>query len=435
MLGAVYFPAHLSRKESEVQKRISAIELFAGAGGLAIGTGRAGFDHIAVLERNRECCETLRLNAAVGSGHGTAWSVVEGDVTACDFRQYQGCVEFVSGGPPCQPFSLGGKHHGQRDERNMFPHAVRAVREIRPKAFMFENVKGLLRKSFANYYSYVIQQLRHPEVVRRAGEPWEKHLSRLERLTTSGRGAEPEYNVVYRLLNAADYGVPQHRWRVFIVGVRRDLGLEFCFPDFGTHEEDALLHSQWVSGDYWERHKVPQRLRPAMPERLQRRVDRLRCLLPNMLAEPWRTVRDAVSDLPKISVGQKSNKVANHYLNPGARSYPGHTGSPLDEPAKALKAGDHGVPGGENTLRLHDGSVRYFSVRECARIQTFPDEWTFAGSWTESMRQLGNAVPVQLAEVVAKRLYSLLCSAERSSGNSSRPFRSQREGAALGERR
>ena len=127
-----------------------------------------------------------------------------------------------------------------------------------------------------------------------------------------------------------------------------------------------------------------------------------------MLGQPWRTVRDAISDLPKIAVGNTSSKVANHFLNPGARSYPGHNGSPLDEPAKTLKAGDHGVPGGENTLRLEDGSVRYFSVRECARLQTFPDDWILEGSWTESMRQLGNAVPLELAAIVANRLGRLL---------------------------
>jgi len=99
---------------------------------------------------------------------------------------------------------------------------------------------------------------------------------------------------------------------------------------------------------------------------------------------------------------------ANHFLNPGARVYAGHNGSPLDLPAKALKAGDHGVPGGENTLRFADGTVRYFSVRECARIQTFPDDWVFEGSWTESMRQLGNAVPVVLSNVVARELAGAL---------------------------
>ena len=109
----------------------------------------------------------------------------------------------------------------------MFPQAVRAVREIQPKAFIFENVKGLLRKTFANYYSYIIHQLRFPDVVSKGDEEWTSHLARLETLTTCGKHRGLKYNVVFRLLNAADYGVPQHRWRVLIVGVRSDLGIGF----------------------------------------------------------------------------------------------------------------------------------------------------------------------------------------------------------------
>lgn len=382
---------------------MKSIELFAGAGGLAIGTARAGFEHEAVIEWDRNACDTLRLNASAGHGHGGDWSVFQGDVRAYDFAQHHGTVDFVSGGPPCQPFSMGGKHRGMADERNMFPQAVRAIREIQPKAFIFENVKGLLRKNFANYYNYIIHQLRYPDVAVKGDEEWTDHLARLEKLATGGRHRGLRYNVVFRLLNAADYGVPQHRWRVLIVGVRSDLGIEFAFPD-RTHEEDALLHDQWVTGEYWERHRVAKKDRPQLPDALRRRVEKINALWGVPLLKPWRTVRDAISDLPRIAVGSSSTKIANHFLNPGARSYAGHTGSPMDAPAKALKAGDHGVPGGENTLQLPDGSVRYFSVRECARIQTFPDEWTFAGSWTESMRQLGNAVPVELASVVAIEL-------------------------------
>jgi DNA (cytosine-5)-methyltransferase 1 len=380
-----------------------SLELFAGAGGLALGTARAGLQHEALIERDQDACETLRLNARSGSGHAGDWNILQGDVAAHDFRQYQGRVEVISGGPPCQPFSLGGKHLGQDDHRNMFPHAVRAVREIQPKAFVFENVKGLLRKTFANYYSYIIHQLRFPDVKPRGDEEWTDHLSRLERLATGGKHKGLRYNVVYRLLNAADYGVPQHRWRVLIVGVRSDLGIEYSIPD-KTHEEDSLLYEQWVTGEYWERHRVAKKNRPSMPRTVRAKVERLGGFWRETMLRPWRTVRDAICDLPKLAAGEQCAKTPNHYLNPGARSYPGHTGSPLDEPAKALKAGDHGVPGGENTLRLSDGSVRYFSVRECARIQTFPDEWVFASSWTESMRQLGNAVPVLLAEQIAKPL-------------------------------
>ena len=114
-------------------------------------------------------------------------------------------------------------------------------------------------------------------------------------------------------------------------------------------------------------------------------------------------MRDAISDLPDPE-RYPQNGIVNHIHNPGARAYPGHTGSPLDEPAKTLKAGDHGVPGGENMLAFPDGRIRYFTAREAARLQTFPDHYTFTGAWSETMRQLGNAVPVQLAWVVAQTL-------------------------------
>ncbi|MGI8980775.1 MAG: DNA cytosine methyltransferase [Pirellulaceae bacterium] len=377
-----------------------SIELFAGAGGLAIGTSLAGFRHAAVLEWDKNACATLQKNAS-------KWNVIPGDVRDYSFSKHQDDVKFVSGGPPCQPFSLGGKHGGHEDKRNMFPEAVRAVRELRPVAFLFENVKGLLRKNFSNYYSYIIQQLRLPDVLPRGDEEWIDHHSRLERYHTSGRDSSLKYNVVFQMLNAANYGVPQRRERVLIVGIRSDVGVEFSFPA-PTHSEDALLYDKWVSGDYWEEHSISKRTRPKMPKTISGRVDRLRCLTKEMLGLRWRTVRDAIRDLPEAKLGETVTSVNNHYLIPGARSYFGHTGSPLDEPAKALKAGDHGVPGGENTLRMEDGTVRYFTVRECARIQTFPDDWTLEGSWTESMRQLGNAVPVQLAFCVARRLRTVL---------------------------
>jgi DNA (cytosine-5)-methyltransferase 1 len=127
------------------------LELFAGAGGLALGTAKAGFEHVAVLDWDSNACRTLRRNKASGVRHVRDWEIVEGDVRDYDFRQHRGQVDFVCGGPPCQPFSIGGKHLGHHDERNMFPEALRAVRKVRPKAFIFENVKGLLRRGFANY--------------------------------------------------------------------------------------------------------------------------------------------------------------------------------------------------------------------------------------------------------------------------------------------
>ena len=125
---------------------------------------------------------------------------------------------------------------------------------------------------------------------------------------------------------------------------------------------------------------------------------------------PWRTVRDAICDLPDPRASARGT-ILNHVAIPGARAYPGHSGSPLDAPSKTLKAGDHGVPGGENTVRLSPRDVRYLTLREAARLQTFPDDYYFPGSWTESMRQLGNAVPVELGRQVARSVHDCLVAA------------------------
>ncbi len=378
-----------------------SIELFAGAGGLAIAGSKAGLKHTAAIEWDRNACDTMRLNKSCRRSFVRHAEIIEDDVRRIDFREYRGEVEIVTGGPPCQPFSIGGKHRSFNDDRDMFPQAVRAVREIQPAAFVFENVKGLLRSSFANYFSYCTLQLRYPNIRRNGDEEWVDHLARLEEYHTSGPKRGLQYNLVYQLLNAANFGVPQRRERVFIVGIRADHGLKFSFPT-ATHDEDRLLYDKWVSGLYWEEHRLDAPSTP--PALLKRRLARISMELPEFMLPRWRTVRDAISDLPTIEVGARCPRTPNHFFNPGARSYPGHTGSPYDQPAKTLKAGDHGVPGGENTLQLEDGSVRYFSVRECARLQTFPDNWVLEGSWTESMRQLGNAVPVNLACAVLKRL-------------------------------
>ena len=320
--------------------------------------------------------------------------VNETDVRAVDFGMFADSAEAVSGGPPCQPFSLGGKHRAHLDERDMFPEAVRAVREIRPVAFVFENVRGLTRQTFAAFLDYVWLRLSYPDVTRRASEEWVEHKDRLARHHTRGSEKGLVYRVQYKVLNAADYGVPQHRHRVFFVGIRSDIPARWTFPD-PTHSREALLDSMWVTGEYWDRHEVPKRKQPRAPASFVQREA--------PLGKAWRTVRDALMGLPEPTP-KPACGIANHVLNPGARSYPGHTGSPLDEPAKALKAGVHGVPGGENMLALPGGGVRYFTVREAARIQTFPDDFVFHGAWSECMRQLGNAVPVTLAETVATRL-------------------------------
>ncbi|OHB59011.1 MAG: DNA (cytosine-5-)-methyltransferase [Planctomycetes bacterium GWF2_50_10] len=379
------------------------VELFAGAGGLAMGVSRANFQHSAVIEWDKNSCDTIRFNQKHKVKPLYEWPLHECDVRCFDYKSLADKVDLVAGGPPCQPFSLGGKHKGQHDHRDMFPEAVRAVRELRPAAFMFENVKGLLRESFAKYFEYVYLQLSYPDLTLRTGEDWTKHLERLEQYHTKGKHDGLNYRVVFRLLNAADYGVPQKRERVFIIGFRSDLGVEWSFPS-ATHSRQALLWSKWIIGNYWTTHKISRGNRETPPPGIK---ERLSGGLFDPLVLPWRTVRDAISDLPRPKTTGDSG-VANHILVPGAKQYHGHTGSVLDEPAKTLKAGDHGVPGGENTVITSSGSVRYFTLREAARLQCFPDDYQFCCSWTESMRQMGNAVPVALANVVATHVRSHL---------------------------
>jgi DNA (cytosine-5)-methyltransferase 1 len=378
---------------------MKAIELFAGAGGLGMGVSKAGFTPELVVEWDKWCCDTVRENRSRKSSMVANWPIPhEGDVAKVDFRPFEDTIELVTGGPPCQPFSLGGKHRGSSDARDMWPQAVRAIREVRPKAFIFENVKGLARATFASYLAYIFHQLSHPEIVRKSGEKFGDHLARLERHHTSGSRSGLSYRVVYRVLNAADYGIPQRRERIVFVGFRDDLGIEWNFPK-ETHSFDVLAWEQCGSGAYWERHRVARKNRVISP----RVAERAKVITGPYSTSAWRTTRDAISDIPDPEFHSVlASKFNNHRFQAGARSYPGHTGSPLDEPAKTLKAGVHGVPGGENMLMRPDGSVRYFTVRESARLQTFPDDYVFHGSWTETMRQLGNAVPVELARVIAR---------------------------------
>jgi DNA (cytosine-5)-methyltransferase 1 len=386
--------------------QLKSIELFSGAGGLAIGMAKSGFCHEMLVEFNKDAVETLRKNHDEGQQQIKDWNIQHADINDISFTKFRGAISAIAGGPPCQPFSLGGKHKAYNDKRDMFPQAVRAVREARPETFIFENVKGLLRESFSTYFEYIILQLTYPNIIRDDSETWESHLKRLEETHTKGSYRGLKYNVIFRLLNAADYGVPQKRERVFIVGFRSDLNIEWSFPK-ATHSQDALLWQQWVTGEYWDRLKVSKDDRPVDAVSAKSLKNRLKSKYGLFEPEemPWKTVREAISDLPDP---KKLNQINNHIYKSGARSYPGHDGSPIDEPAKTLKAGGHGVPGGENMIRLNNGEIRYFTVREAARLQTFPDDYHITGAWGECMRQIGNAVPVTLAEVVASSVFDAI---------------------------
>jgi DNA (cytosine-5)-methyltransferase 1 len=185
------------------------------------------------------------------------------------------------------------------------------------------------------------------------------------------------------------------------------LDVGWSFPT-ATHSQDQLQRAKFVTSNYYREHNLPLSQNVSDPPSAVN-LEKLRSDCLPFESQRWQTVRDALKGLPDP---RETNGWANHHFQDGARSYPGHTGSPMDEPSKALKAGDHGVAGGENMIRFPDNTVRYFSLREAARIQTFPDEFEFTSSWTENMRQLGNAVPVLLSKTLASSILDRLQKAQ-----------------------
>ncbi|MFL6160762.1 MAG: DNA cytosine methyltransferase [Jatrophihabitantaceae bacterium] len=394
-----------------------SIELFAGGGGMALGLHLAGFEHRQLVEWDGQACETLRLNSRRDDPlHGRPpWkpdAVVGGDVREWAAALDSRTVDLVAGGPPCQPFSLGGIHAGYSDPRNMFPAALDVVRATAPKLVIFENVPGLLRSGFLPYFDYVAAQLGAPSVLPSASETWQQHRDRVLR---NAHRSELRYRVDRQVILSADLGVPQSRRRVFLIGIREDLNAGWE-PLPADYTEDALLHDQYVSGTYWEEHqddpeahKLLRAGLPAAPARLASRVARLR-LEGRPVEKRWRTVRDMLREperLPEPVDGRQRGRWPNHIGVPGARAYVGHTGSDIDLPAKTIKAGVHGVCGGEAMIRFRDGRLRYLTTREAARVQGFPDWYEFTGARSLAMRHIGNAVAVRVAQAVGEQLRRL----------------------------
>lgn len=417
----------------------TAVELFAGAGGLAMAVHNAGFRPLLFNEVAKRACETLEANGAkplpAGEkpteppGRTDQVPLVAGDVQELDMSYLKGRVDVLAGGPPCQPFSLGGVAKGDEDKRNMFPQMFKAVRQIQPKAVICENVRGLLRPSFKDYFDYIQRELELPFEERNDKESWKKHYEHLlERREHDPKDPTKRYDVILTEVNAANYGVPQIRNRVVLVAFRRDLGVDVeRFKELvkQTHSDKALVRSM-LDGSYWKRHAdVPDPVRKQVMARLPKTPPEDDGLL------PWYTLRDAIKGiggnkpLPKIDDDMLDR--TEHYIEgftehigwPGARIYDGHTPNELDRPAKTVKAGVHGVPGGESVMLLDDLAAdgvtykhRYMTVRETARVMTFPDDWELKGPRGEKMRQLGNAVPVLLGEVFAKAVATVLDEAE-----------------------
>ncbi|MEU3623812.1 DNA cytosine methyltransferase [Amycolatopsis coloradensis] len=435
----------------------TSVELFAGGGGLAMGVERAGFRPLLFNEFAKYACETLRANIAkrrkadethdpstgdeaplVIPAPGDDIPLVEGDVQGLDMAYLNGRVDVLAGGPPCQPFSLGGVAKGDEDKRNMFPQMFRAVRQMQPKAVICENVRGLLRPSFKPYFDYILRELEFPFVERVPGSSWQEHDEALKAAKERGDvAADKRYDVVMTPVNAADYGVPQIRNRIIIVAFRADLAVDLdTFRKMLTPQySEAALFRSILNGEYWERHKkVPKHVRDRVTAGIPKNIP-----LDNG-TKPWRTLRDAIEGidvegiklppLPPISwkkldrVDYDPDGLRYHVGWPGARIYAGHTPNEYDRPAKTVKAGVHGVPGGESVMLTDDREPdpqsptgfrykhRYMTVRETARVMTFPDKWQLAGPRGEQMRQLGNAVPVLLGEVFAKAVASALDDAE-----------------------
>lgn len=381
------------------RKTLQSVELFAGGGGMAIGMRAAEFQHNALVEWWAPAARVLRHNAEIRPELWKPDLILEADVReVIDQLGDTGTVHLVAGGPPCQPFSFAGAHAGDTDERNMFPAALDVVRRLRPELVVFENVPGITRPSFAPYLDYIKAQLRSPDITAlNDDELWDHHHKRIITCTE-----EEAYRVYQDEIDAADLGVPQSRRRIFLIGIRSDVpGADTWKALPRTHSRDVLLHQQYLTGTYWEHHGLP---RPEVPLRQRGAVRRIEMTgVPSDL-HPWVTLRDALVDVPRPSMKHDTDGWPNHRAIPGARTYAKHTGSPMDMPSKTIKAGVHGVSGGEAMLRELDGGVRYLTIREAALIQGFPRDYEFPGYRSRVMGVIGNAVAVAVATAIGKAL-------------------------------
>jgi DNA (cytosine-5)-methyltransferase 1 len=381
----------MAHKKQEVN-----LNLFAGGGGFAVGMRLAGCSPKFVYEIDTQAQETLR---GVGflRQQPPGWAVHKGDVTLVNWTKFPYKVRVLAAGVPCQPFSLAGNHMAQKDSRNLFPTLLTAIRHLKPRAVIIENVPGLLRPQFRSYFEYVLRSLNAPALIKGNQESWRSHNKRLRKHLNR---LPAEYTVHHAILNAADYGVPQIRKRLFIVAIRKG-HRAFQFP--ATTHSRAILIRDKASGAYWRRHNLRPRTKSAR-EALETGS--------RAVGSAWVTVRDVIRLLPHPSRSENSSRQnggpPNHWIIAGARSYSGHNGSELDWPSKTLKAGVHGVPGGENTVRAGNNRIRYYTLREAASVQSFPIDHEFKGHRLRATRQIGNAVPPLLAKAVLRSVMAIL---------------------------
>jgi len=331
-------------------REYNIIELFAGGGGLAVGLEKAGLSCIALNEIDKDSCATLRLNRP-------NWNVIEEDIKKVDFALYEGKADIVTGGFPCQAFSYAGKKLGFDDVRGtLFYEFARAVREIKPLICIAENVRGLLNHD--------------------NGKTIEGMISVLDEL---GYKMLPP-----KILKAIFYGVPQKRERILIVGIRKDVDINYEFPI--AHKEHYTLKDALKAGRLYST-DVPDSNGMLYAKS---KISVLDLVPPGGY---WR-------DLP-IEI-QKDYMKQSFYLGGGKTGMARRMS--WDEPCLTLTCS----PAQKQTERCHPDITRPFTVREYARIQTFPDTWEFAGSKTSQYRQIGNAVPVNLAKEIGYTLVKAL---------------------------
>ena len=323
-----------------MQRPLTCVEICAGAGGQALGLAMAGFVHVALVEYEADYCEVLRKNRP-------EWNVICADVHDFDGRPYRG-VDLLAGGVPCPPFSVAGKQLGQDDERDLFPEAIRLIREIKPKAVMLENVRGFLDPGFEEYRNHIFNAIR-----------------------------DLGYSTHIKLLNASNFGVPQLRPRVVIIGIRKDQYGAFVYPEdrpgsaktVGETLYDLMAENKWVGAKQW--------------------AEQANCIAPTLVG------------------GSKKH------------------GGPDLGPTRARKAwAELGVDGRgiADTAPApgFDGMPRLTS-RMMARIQGFPDTWTFGSRKTVACRMIGNAFPPPVAKAVGEQIKECLAHGEHFD------FRSQKE--------
>lgn len=329
----------------------TSAELFAGGGGLALGMEKAGFCHVLLNELDHSACETLRFNRP-------NWNVIEGDVHDIDFSPFRGKIDFLSGGFPCQAFSYAGKRLGFEETRGtLFFELARAIKEIQPKVFMGENVRGL----FEHDNGRTLQTIK--DVI-----------------------AELGYTLIEpRVLRAIQYDVPQKRERLILIAIRNDIAplVKFEWPD--VCKTVRTLRDAFFAGDLYNT-DVPDSEGQKYPESKKKVMQ----LVPE--GGDWR-------NLPE--------DVAREYMKGSYNLGGGKTGMArrlaMDEPSLTLTC----APAQKQTERCHPIETRPLTVREYARIQTFPDDWQFCGNLTAQYKQIGNAVPVNLAWAIGRSLIRL----------------------------